>query len=65
LKVFTPTAAMLDALADDARKRVRGVFVYEVAEPYGNAVVQSLLKDEQVDKRAVATDLLADILIDR
>jgi hypothetical protein len=64
IDVLCGDAVMLDALADDARGRIGGVFVYEVAESYGNAVVRSLLKDEQLDKRAVAADLLADILID-
>lgn len=57
-------AAMLNALADEARGRIGGVFVYEVAEPYGSAVAKSLLNGEQLDRRAVAADMLAEILID-
>jgi hypothetical protein len=56
-------AAMLDGLAAGARDRISGVFVYEVAEPYGTAIVQALLRNEQPDKRAIAAELLAEILI--
>jgi hypothetical protein len=55
-------AAMLHALADEARERIGGVFVYEVAEPYGSAVVRSLLDEQQPDKRAVAAGLLEELL---
>lgn len=63
LEELSEDAAMLDALAEDVCERIGGVFVYEVAEPYGTAVIHALLRGEEPDKRTIATELLAEILI--
>lgn len=60
---ITRDADMLDALANDADNRINGVFVYDVAEPYGENVVKALLKGEEPDRHAIASNLLKSILI--
>jgi len=54
---------MLDALAAQFAEGLTGVFVYEVAEPYGEQMVGILLKGQLPDRSAIATKLLADIAI--
>ena len=52
-------ADMLDALADDVD--LNGVFVYEVAEPFGEGFGRHFLSGEDFDVKAAARELIASI----
>lgn len=53
-------ALMLDTLADavDREDGFIGVFLYEVAEPFGNAYTQGLIDGEEPDADAIAAKLI-------
>jgi hypothetical protein len=52
-------ALMLDRLGDD--RDLNGVFVYEVAEPFGERCAAALISGEPFDERKVAAALVDDI----